>query len=110
MTLASVVAAPIAGRLATMLGVRMTASSGVALVAVGLLLMTTVSVESGLVFVLAGMVIGECGFMLSNVPLTITGTESAGEEERGLAAGLLNTSIQLGSAWGLGWSPRWSRL
>jgi hypothetical protein len=40
--------------------------------------------------------------MLSNVPLTIVGSGSAGEEERGLAAGLLNTSMQLGNAWGLG--------
>jgi hypothetical protein len=52
--------------------------------------------------VLLGMVIGEGGFMLSNVPLTIVGSGSAGEDERGLAAGLLNTSMQLGNAWGLG--------
>jgi predicted MFS family arabinose efflux permease len=101
MTLASVVAAPVAGRLATRLGVRMTASLGLALVAVGLLFMTPMSVGGGLVFVLCGMVIGEGGFMLSNVPLTIVGSGSAGEE-RGLAAGLLNTSMQLGNAWGLG--------
>ena len=40
--------------------------------------------------------------MLSNVPLTIAGSGSAGEGEQGLSAGLLNTSIQLGNAWGLG--------
>jgi EmrB/QacA subfamily drug resistance transporter len=102
MTLASVVAAPLAGRLATRLGVRTTASLGLALVAVGLLLMTLMSVGGGLAFVLLGMVIGEGGFMLSNVPLTIVGSGSAGEDERGLAAGLLNTSMQLGNAWGLG--------
>jgi EmrB/QacA subfamily drug resistance transporter len=102
MTLASVVAAPLAGRLATRLGVRTTASLGLALVAVGLLLMTAMSLGGGLAFVLLGMVIGEGGFMLSNVPLTIVGSGSAGEDERGLAAGLLNTSMQLGNAWGLG--------
>jgi EmrB/QacA subfamily drug resistance transporter len=102
MTLASVVAAPAAGRLATRLGVRTTTASGLALVAVGLLLMTPMSVGGGLVFVLLGMVIGEGGFMLSNVPLTIVGSGSTGEDERGLAAGLLNTSMQLGNAWGLG--------
>jgi EmrB/QacA subfamily drug resistance transporter len=102
MTLASLVAAPLAGRLATKLGVRTTASLGLALVAVGLLLMTAMSVGGGLAFVLLGMVIGEGGFMLSNVPLTIVGSGSAGEDERGLAAGLLNTSMQLGNAWGLG--------
>jgi EmrB/QacA subfamily drug resistance transporter len=102
MTLSSVFAAPLAGRLATRLGVRTTASSGLALVAVGLLLMTAMSTGGSLAFVLLGMVIGEGGFMLSNVPLTIVGSGSAGEDERGLAAGLLNTSMQLGNAWGLG--------
>jgi MFS family permease len=102
MTLASVVAAPMAGRLVTRVGVRTTAAWGLALVAVGLLLMTTMSLGGGLIFVLLGMVIGEGGFMLSNVPLTIVGSGSAGEDERGLAAGLLNTSMQLGNAWGLG--------
>ena len=102
MTLASVVAAPLAGRLATRLGMRTTASLGLALVAVGLLLMTPMSVGGGLIFVLLGMVIGEGGFMLSNVPLTIVGSGSTGEDERGLAAGILNTSMQLGNAWGLG--------
>jgi EmrB/QacA subfamily drug resistance transporter len=102
MTLASVIAAPVAGRLATRLGVRTTASLGLAMVAMGLLLMTRMSVGGGLIFVLLGMVVGEGGFMLSNVPLTIVGSGSAGEDERGLAAGLLNTSMQLGNAWGLG--------
>ena len=100
MTLASVLAAPVAGRLATRLGLRMTAAWGLVLVAAGLLLMTPMSVGGGLVFVLLGMVVGEIGFMFSNVPLTIAG--SGGTGERGLAAGLLNTSIQLGNAWGLG--------
>jgi hypothetical protein len=40
--------------------------------------------------------------MLSNVPLTIAGSGGAGEDDSGLATGLLNTSIQLGNAWGLG--------
>jgi EmrB/QacA subfamily drug resistance transporter len=102
MTFASVVAAPLAERLVTKVGVRTTAASGLVLVATGLLLMTPMSLGGGLIFVLLGMVIGEGGFMLSNVPLTIVGSGSAGEDERGLAAGLLNTSMQLGNAWGLG--------
>ena len=102
MTLAAVVAASAAGRLATRLGLRITASSGLALVAAGLLLMTRLSESGGLLFVISGMVVGEVGFMLSNVPLTIAGSGGAGKDDRGLAAGLLNTSIQLGNAWGLG--------
>jgi EmrB/QacA subfamily drug resistance transporter len=102
MTLAAVLAASAAGRLATRVGLRITASSGLALVAAGLLLMTRLSESGGLLFVISGMVVGEVGFMLSNVPLTIAGSGGAGEDDRGLAAGLLNTSIQLGNAWGLG--------
>jgi hypothetical protein len=81
-----------------------TAAIGVygAMAAVGLLLMTTMSESGGLLLVLSGMVIGETGFMFSNVSLTIAGSGGAGEGGRGLAAGLLNTSIQLGNAWGLG--------
>jgi MFS family permease len=102
MTLSSVIVAPAAGRLATRLGLRITASSGLALVAAGLVLMTRMSEGGGLLYVISGMVVGEGGFMLSNVALTIAGSGGAGEDERGLAAGLLNTSIQLGNAWGLG--------
>ena len=64
--------------------------------------MMAVSSEGGLLLVLAGTVVGEAGFMFSNVSLTIAGTGATGEDGRGLAAGLLNTSVQLGNAWGLG--------
>lgn len=40
--------------------------------------------------------------MFSNVSLTIAGTGATVEDGWGLAAGLLNTSVQLGDAWGLG--------
>ena len=40
-------------------------------------------------------------YTLSVVPLEIAASGGAGEDERGLAAGLLNTSMQLGSATGL---------
>jgi MFS family permease len=93
---------PLAHRGAKRFGVRETAVLGLVLVAVGVLIMGRMSSEGGLVFVLCGMVIGEAGFMLSNVSLTVSGSGSAGEDERGLAAGPLNTSIQLGNAWGLG--------
>ena len=102
MTLASVVAAPVAGRLATRLGVKATAVIGLTLVAAGLLLMSGMSASGELVVVLSGMVVGEIGFMLSSIPLTIAASGSVGEDRRGLAAGVLNTSVQLGNAFGLG--------
>ncbi|MDQ3792030.1 MAG: MFS transporter, partial [Actinomycetota bacterium] len=102
MTLTGVLAAPLAARLVTTLGARATAASGLALSAVGLLL--TASMSSGGVFplVLSGMVVGEAGFIFCNTALTIAGSGAAGEDRKGLSAGLLNTSIQLGNAWGLG--------
>jgi MFS family permease len=102
MALASVAAAAVAGRLATNLGTARTAALGLGGVAAGLLLMMAVSWEGGLLVVLAGTVVGEAGFMFSTVSLTIAGTGATGEDGRGLAAGLLNTSVQLGNAWGLG--------
>jgi hypothetical protein len=68
---------------------------------VGLLMMASMSEAGTLPVVLSGMVVGEFGFMLSNVPLTIAATGGVGEDERGLASGLMNTSIQLGNAFGL---------
>jgi EmrB/QacA subfamily drug resistance transporter len=102
MTLTSVVAAPVAGRFVTRLGIRTTAASGLALSAAGLLLTMGMSSGGGFPLVLSGMVVGEAGFMLCNVALTIAGSGGAGEDRKGLSAGLLNTSIQLGNAWGLG--------
>ena len=103
MTLVSVVAAPAAGGLVTRFGVKPTATLGLASLTAGLLLMTArISAGDGISLLLAGTVVGEIGFMLSNVPLTIAASGGAGEERRGLAAGLMNTSIQLGNAWGLG--------
>jgi hypothetical protein len=48
--------------------------------------------------VLGGMVVGEAGFMCSNVSLNVAGTAVLEEDRYGLAAGLLNTSIHWGAA------------
>jgi EmrB/QacA subfamily drug resistance transporter len=101
MTVSSVPAALVAGRLVTRFGVMPVAVAGLALLGAGVLLMMPMSETGCLLFVLFGMVVGECGFMLSNVPLTIAATGGVNEDERGLASGLMNTSIQLGNAFGL---------
>ena len=101
MTVSSIPAALVAGRLVTRFGVKPTAAGGLLLVGAGLFLMTRMSEAGGLPFVLCGMVVGECGFMLSNAPLTIAATGGVGEDERGLASGMMNTSIQLGNGFGL---------
>ena len=102
MTIASVIAAPVGGRLTSSVGPRATAASGLALVATGVGIMIAGLSTDGVVPVVAGMVVGEAGFMLSNVSLTVAATSAIGADRGGMAAGLLNTSIQLGSGWGLG--------
>lgn len=103
MTVASVVAAPIGGRLAARVGVRRTAALGLALVGAGLLtMMAGMSAAAPVGPITVGMMVGEAGFMLSNVSLTVAATHALDVEQGGLAAGLLNTSIQLGSGLGLG--------
>jgi EmrB/QacA subfamily drug resistance transporter len=102
MTIAAMVASPVAGRLTAGLGARATASTGLAVVAAGICVMAvgTVPAVPAPVMV-AGMVVGESGFMLSNVALTYACTSGFDDDRSGLAAGLLNTSTQLGSGWGL---------
>jgi DHA2 family lincomycin resistance protein-like MFS transporter len=102
MTVASVVAAIAAGRLVTRLDVKPTALLGLALLAGGLLLMAQLAVAGSIAIVVAGMILGEAGFMTAEVPLTVASTTSLSEDVRGLAAGMLNTSLQLGNALGLG--------
>jgi EmrB/QacA subfamily drug resistance transporter len=103
MTLAAIVAAPVGGRLVTRVGLRATAVSGLTLVGVGLVtMMSGTSPGAPPALVVGGMVVGEAGFMVSNVSLTAAGTGAVADDHGGLAAGLLNTSIQLGNGWGLG--------
>jgi hypothetical protein len=67
----------------------------------GLLLMARMPVEGFPTVVLAGMVAETVCVTLCNVSLTIAATNSVAEDKRSLAAGVLNTSIQLGNALGL---------
>ncbi len=103
MALASVAAAAAIGRLVNPLGgPRRTAILGCAVLAAGL---TTVALqlgqEAGVTGILLGMVVAEVGFMSAEVPLNAIATASLPERRRGLAAGVLNSSTELGNAFGL---------
>ena len=101
MTLASVVASPLAGRLTTRLGVKRTAVLGLVFSGAGLALVASLmSHEGALAAVLLGMAVAEAGFMTVNVPLTVAATGGVGEGERGLASGVLSTSTEVGNAFG----------
>ena len=58
--------------------------------------------KGALVAVLFGMALAEAGFVTASVPLTVAATDGVGDEERGLASGVLSTATELGNA--LGWA------
>ena len=103
MTLASVVASPVAGRLTSRLGTRRTAAWGFAFSGAGLVLVAWLMPhEDALVIVLVGMAVAEAGFVTASVPLTVAATYGVGDGERGLASGVLSTATEFGNA--LGWA------
>ena len=56
--------------------------------------------EGALSAVLLGMAVAEAGFVTASVPLTVAATDGVGDDERGLASGVLSTSTELGNALG----------
>ena len=103
MTVASVVASPVAGRLTTRLGAGRTAAWGFGISGAGLVLVASrMAHEDALPAVLLGMAVAEAGFVTASVSLTIAATEGVGDDEQGLASGVLSTTTELGNA--LGWA------
>jgi EmrB/QacA subfamily drug resistance transporter len=102
MAAVSVVAGAVAGRLATRLGLRAAALLGLVLLGSGLLALAG-TLPGGVLWQILGLAaVAEVGFMIASVPLTIVATVSLPDDRRGLAAGLLGTTTQLGNAIGLG--------
>jgi MFS family permease len=52
------------------------------------------------VAILLGMAVAEAGFVTASVPLTVAATDGVGDNERGLASGVLSTATELGNALG----------
>ena len=100
--LAAIIAAPLASRLVTRLGVKSTLVIGMALSMVGLLLLTQISVQDNYFRnLLPGTVFVGLGIVTGIVSVTIAATSGVGDSEQGLASGLLNTSQKIGAALGL---------
>ncbi len=102
MTAASIAAALIGGRAVSRFGAKPTAMAGLLVLLCGIALMARLQQRGGLAVVLGGMIVAESGFMLAEVPLTLVASTSVGANRSGLAGGILNTSLQLGHAVGLG--------
>jgi MFS family permease len=102
MTLAGLFSAVLAGRLVHRYGARRTSVLGMTIVATGTAAMALATGTGGILTMVVGSVVAESGFLLSNVALTVAGTDHPASDIEGLLAGVLNTAIQLGTALGLG--------
>jgi EmrB/QacA subfamily drug resistance transporter len=91
-----------AGRLVSLLGVRIVLGSGLILMTVGLLLLTRIGPNgSAIIYVVVPGVLTTTGIGLAVVASTIAATQGAGERQAGLTSGLVNTSRQIGGGLGI---------
>jgi EmrB/QacA subfamily drug resistance transporter len=96
------VSAGFASTFSPRLGVRPIAIGGMVISAIGLLLLTQVSVGGSYAAdVLPALVITSLGLGAVFVPLTLIATTGLDNDDQGLASGLFNTSQQIGGALGL---------
>jgi MFS family permease len=97
-----IVAAAVSQGLVTRLGVKPVLVVGMALLTVGLVYFTQVSVDgSYAVDLLPGFLLIGVGMGFSFVPISIAALAGVEGPEAGLASGLINTSQQIGGALGL---------
>ena len=98
----SIIWANVAAALVNRVGVRPLIAGGMALLAVGMLLFTQVSVDGTYVKnLLPGFLIIAVGLAFCFVPISIAALAGVQKAEAGLASGLINTSQQIGGAVGI---------
>jgi EmrB/QacA subfamily drug resistance transporter len=101
-TAAIIVSAGLSQQLIKRLGVRIVGVGGMAIAALGLLLLSRVPVAGSYAAdLLPGLMTMAVGMGFTFVPITLIATTNVEPRDAGLASGLLNTSQQLGGALGL---------
>jgi predicted MFS family arabinose efflux permease len=101
-TVAIIVGAGLSQQLIRRVGVRAVGVTGMAIAAVGLLLLSRIPVAGTYAGdLLPGLLTMALGMGLTFVPVTLIATTNVEATDAGLASGLLNTSQQLGGAIGL---------
>jgi EmrB/QacA subfamily drug resistance transporter len=100
-TLLSFAVAPVAGKLSVRVPVRLLLGSGLVLIGVGLLAMTTVDAGSGWTVLIPGFVLAGAGVGLVNPPLASTAIGVVPNERSGMASGINSTFRQVGIATGI---------
>lgn len=102
LTAGIIIASGLAQQLVGRIDVRWVAIPGMLLAGVGLLLLTSISVDGTyLVNVLPGILVLSIGLGLTFVPMTLIATTGVQQDDAGLASGLFNSSQQIGGALGL---------
>jgi predicted MFS family arabinose efflux permease len=97
-----IVAAVAVSRLLPRLGVRRLAAAGLTVTALGLLWLSLLGPTGGyLVRVLPAMLLLAAGLGLTFVPVTVAAVSGVDDRDAGVASGVLNTAMQIGSAVGL---------
>jgi EmrB/QacA subfamily drug resistance transporter len=100
--LCTLIAALIASRLVQFLGARYQLMVGMGLAAIGILWLSRVRAGDAYpVHILGPLILTGLGFGTSFVPMTLSATARVPAHEAGLAAGLINTTRQVGGALGL---------
>ncbi len=97
-----IIAAGLGGQLVTRFGFKPILAIGLALVSVGLLWFSQVSLDGGfLTDILGPSLLAAAGLGFGFVTSTIAAVSGVEDSEQGLASGLINTSNQIGGALGL---------
>jgi EmrB/QacA subfamily drug resistance transporter len=97
-----ILSAGIASQLVSRFGFKPILVVGMALIALGLLMFSGVSVHGSYASdVLPASLVAAAGLGFSFVPVTIAAVSGVRDEDAGLASGLINTSQQIGGALGL---------
>jgi EmrB/QacA subfamily drug resistance transporter len=100
-TLLSFAVAPVAGRLTVRVPVRLLLGSGMVLVGIGLLAMTTLDAASGWTVLIPGFVLAGAGVGMVNPPLASTAIGVVPRERSGMASGINSTFRQVGIVTGI---------
>jgi MFS family permease len=95
-----IIGGQLAARAVRRMGLRRVSVLGLALIALGSVLLTRITPTGGAAWVIVGYLIAGIGIVCTLVITTIAATAQLGPELQGLAAGLINTSQQLGGAIG----------
>ena len=98
----SIIWANVAAAMVTRVGVRPLIAGGMAVLTIGLLLFTQVSVDGSYVSdLLPGFLLVAFGLAFCFVPISIAALAGVSQAEAGIASGLINTSQQIGGAVGI---------